>query len=203
MQQARQVVISCRTTTTPTTFRCSQWHRAIVSSHARLQSRRRYASAAALDVILQEQESPARHETKPKRMRWTASGSHDQSSDADMTSNWSFEEWEIQSDIHNKQRDKRLFVNQDKHRNNMALWLALIRHHERRSGTQGIMRIWLGMQERQITLPAQGWIVAELWQTVIEAAIVEDKLGKVLEDAREMHQRSGRTDDADCQLTTV
>jgi hypothetical protein len=142
---------------------------------------------------LQKQEGSARREHKQIRIRRIVPKSQDQTPSTYVTSHWTFEDWEFQSDIHRRRDDKNLLVNQEKHKSDVGLWLALLRHHERRSGTHGIMSIWQGIKERRISLPAQGSNVSELWEVVIGAAVVEERLHEVLEYARELNQQGART----------
>jgi len=108
-----------------------------------------------------------------------------------LTSGWSFEDFERESDIYNQDLKVMRLVDQIRYRNNMELWLVLLRHKQRIQGDKGILDIWCGMRERQVRIPLEGPEAVELWDTVVRAAWRERNLDLVIGYAQDVYNNSG------------
>lgn len=158
-------------------------------------SRRRDAvnTASASDEASQNVQDLKEEET-PKAWR-IMSSRHREKQEllevSELTSHWTFEDLQAQSDVNHTKAKVSLRVDWRQYRNNISLWLVLLRHRARVYGDKGILDIWHGMHARQVRPPVQGAEAAELWTTVVEAAFRQRRMFNVMVYAKNTQKAGG------------
>ena len=113
----------------------------------------------------------------------------------DLTSSWTFEDFERESNLHQSTSKYKLAVDKEENKNDINLWLAILRHRTRLYGDVGTIDIWRGMVGRQVNIPTEGDMAKELWATVVRAAFGTNDLRLIMDNARQIFMRTGRSHD--------
>ncbi|KAL4908916.1 hypothetical protein BDW74DRAFT_145548 [Aspergillus multicolor] len=105
------------------------------------------------------------------------------------------ERLEYESDVgHTHDMGTRL-VDDPAHRDDMSLWLELLRHRQRHYGGQGALQIWEGMMMRVggLQLPVDGETADFFWRSFVGYGVKHEAfLDQVLEYASQLQRQTGQ-----------
>jgi len=161
--------------------------------HLRLCRLLRWSGSLAPSPIISVHEDSPKSKRSFRRLPF--SDTHHDRRKADLTSSWTFEDFERESNLGSSTSEHRLAVDKEVNKNNINLWLALVRHRTRLHGNEGTLEIWRGMMKRQVAIPVEGDDAEELWASVIRAAFETNTLRLIVEDATQLFMRTGKSHD--------
>jgi len=165
----------------------STWHQ-----HLRLCGLLRRSTSLAPSLTSIPEDS---HEPKTSFRRIASSRPHHNRRQSDLTTSWTFEDFERESSPGQSTSQRVLAVDKQENKNDTNLWLAFLRHRTRLYGNEGTLEIWKGMMKRQVAIPMEGDDAEELWASVVRAAFDTNNLRLIMEDATQLFMRTGKSHD--------
>ncbi|KAK3719986.1 hypothetical protein LTR37_004109 [Vermiconidia calcicola] len=111
-----------------------------------------------------------------------------------------FGQLKSQADVNSEQRLGKLLVDEPEQKDNMKLWIEILRFRQRIDGFEGVYDVWHGIRKREIDLPASGSDAEVLWTTFIHAGMTSaeqnsDERAKLRSDiigyAQDLQARTG------------
>lgn len=87
-----------------------------------------------------------------------------------------FEVLRYQADVTNPEKRGQLLVDKQEHKDNLGLWIELLHFRQRLDGSDGVLDVWQGMQERNVDIPTTGEDADILWPALLIAMLEGKKL---------------------------
>ncbi|RDW81227.1 uncharacterized protein DSM5745_04784 [Aspergillus mulundensis] len=105
------------------------------------------------------------------------------------------ERLEYESDVGHTHDIGTRLVDDPAHRDDISLWLELLRYRQRHYGDKGVLQIWEGMMKRVggLQLPVEGETANFFWQSFVDYGLKHEAfLNQVLEHALELQNQTGK-----------